>query len=104
MGAALAHDFWVAPGSFDLEGSTAFAEPITPLIALDVFELELFVAPDERGTNLQAVGGSKTRDQGTYKQEKHTGVGRFRNFLRRSHQTLMRKRMEVTAAMKGSDI
>ena len=51
---ALAHDFWVAPGSFDLESSTAFVEPGTPLIALDVFELELFVAPDERGTSLRA--------------------------------------------------
>ena len=46
------YDIWVAPSGFDLEGSTAFIEPGTPLIALDVFELELFVAPDERGTSL----------------------------------------------------
>ena len=48
------YDFRVAPGGFDLESSTAFVEPGTPLIALDVFELELFVAPDERSTSLRA--------------------------------------------------
>ena len=49
-----AYDFWVAPGSFDLESSPTFVEPSTPLIALDVFELDLFVAPDERSTSLRA--------------------------------------------------
>ena len=52
--AAFPHDFRVAPGSFDLESSAAFVEPGTPLIALVVFELELLVTPDERGTSLQA--------------------------------------------------
>ena len=46
-GSGPAYNIWVAPGGFDLESSTAFVEPGTPLIALDVFELELFVAPDE---------------------------------------------------------
>ena len=50
----LSHDFRVAPGGFNLESSTAFVEPGTPFIALVVFELELFVTPDERGTSLQA--------------------------------------------------
>ena len=61
MGACPTHDIWVAPGSFDLESSTAFVEPGTPLIAMVVFELELFVAPDERGTSLQAGIGSGVR-------------------------------------------
>ena len=52
------HDVWVAPGGFDLESSTAFVEPGTPSISLDVFELELFVAPDERGASLQMRSGS----------------------------------------------
>ena len=63
---ALAHDFWVAPGSFDLESSTAFVEPGTPLIALVVFELELFVAPDERSTSLRA------RTRSAFKNERAT--------------------------------
>ena len=60
------YDFWVAPGSFDLEGSTTFVEPGTPLISLVIFELELFVAPDERGTSLRARVGSgfETKEQG----------------------------------------
>ena len=62
---ALPHDFWVAPGSFDLESSTAFIEPCTPLIAVVVFELELFVAPDERGASLRPDRGLKTREQGS---------------------------------------
>ena len=48
------HDFWMAPGGFDLESSTAFIEPGTPLISLIVLELELFVAPEERSTSLRA--------------------------------------------------
>ena len=51
---ALPHDVWVAPGGFDLESSTTFVEPGTPYVALVVFELELFVAPDKRGTSLGA--------------------------------------------------
>ena len=71
---ALPHDFWVAPGGFDLESSPAFVEPGTPLIALDVFKLELFVAPDERGTSLRArtrsgLIRSKRREQGPYEQK-----------------------------------
>ena len=71
MGARPPHDVWVAPGSFDLESSTAFFEPSMPLIAMVVFELELFVAPDERGTSLRARSGQglKTREQGPYKQK-----------------------------------
>ena len=54
------HDVWVAPSGFDLESSTAFIEPSTPLKALVVFELELFVAPDEGGTSLRArIGRAK---------------------------------------------
>ena len=52
------HDFWVAPGGFDLESATAFIEPGAPLIPMHVFELELFMAPDERGTSLRGRIGS----------------------------------------------
>ena len=90
----LSHDFWVAPGSFDLESSTAFIEPGTPLIAVVVFELELFVAPDERGASLRPDRGLKTREQ-RHISKKHTGVGRFRSFQCLSHQMLMRKRIKV---------
>ena len=55
---ALPHDFRVTPGGFDLKSSTAFVEPGTPYVALIVFELVLFMAPDKRGTNLQARIGS----------------------------------------------
>src|SRR5258706_6432083 len=83
MGArALPHDFWVAPGGFDLEGSTAFFEPGTPLIALVVLELELFVAPYERGTSLRArINGSgvrkreKRENRGHKNQRKTYGSG-----------------------------
>ena len=62
MGARPPYDFWVTPGGFDLEGSTTFVEPGTPLIAMVVFELELFMAPDERGTSLRPDWGLKTRE------------------------------------------
>ena len=60
---AFPHDFRVAPGSFDLESSTAFVEPGTPLIAMVVFEFELLVTPDERGTSLQAGIRSGVRNE-----------------------------------------
>ena len=62
---ALPHDFWVAPSGFDLEGPTAFVEPSTPLIAMVVIELELFMAPDERGTSLRARSGSGFENERT---------------------------------------
>ena len=93
----------MAPGGFDLEGSTAFIEPGTPLTALVVFECELFMAPDERGTSLQGKIGS---GENAPMNKKHTGVGRFRSFQCRSHQILMRKGMKVIAraAAMSSDI
>ena len=42
------HDFRVTPGSFDLESRTALLEPGEQLTSLVVFELILFMAPDER--------------------------------------------------------
>ena len=48
----------MAPGGFDLESATAFVEPGTPLTTLVVFERELFMTPDERGTSLQGRIGS----------------------------------------------
>ena len=74
-GPSIPHDVWVTPGSFDLESSTAFVEPGTPLIAMVVFELEFFVAPDERSTSLRPDRGLKTRKQGPYKQKKTYGSG-----------------------------
>ena len=38
-GASPTHDIWVAPGGLDLESSTAFVEPATPLKSMVVFEL-----------------------------------------------------------------
>src|SRR5258706_2982871 len=71
------YDFRVAPGGFDLESSTAFFEPGMPLIALVVFKLEIFVAPDERGTSLRArIGsGSKTRARAIKTKQKTYGSG-----------------------------
>ena len=60
---ALPYDVWVAPGGFDLESATAFIEPGTPLMAVVVFELELFVAPDERGASLRARSGSGFKNE-----------------------------------------
>ena len=48
----------MAPSAFNLENSTTFVEPGAPLTALVVFERELFMAPDERGTSLRGRFGS----------------------------------------------
>jgi len=51
----------VAPGGFDLESRTALLEPGAELTSLVVFELGLFMAPDERRTGLQEGFGSEKR-------------------------------------------
>src|SRR5258706_9456563 len=95
-GARPSHDFWVAPGGFDLESSTAFVEPSTPLEALVVIEFEPFVAPDERGTSLRArIGSGESKG---HINKNHTGVGKFRSFQCRSHQALMTMNVIGTAA------
>ena len=62
----------MAPGGFDFESSTAFVEPGAPLTSLVVFERDLFMAPDERGTSLRGRIGP---DETGYMNNKTYGSG-----------------------------